>query len=188
MMLYVKVFILVCVVVFVGRNKGDDLCVGTGCSCTEYPVRIQCNEGRPDMIKKLLKRVAVSMEVHGRTIQDLLVIDLDEFVSLTTLDVFVYKKDACFWAMDKQKQYKQIVFNIPDFCEHFRQADDITGSSSSTPETLTTAGALSNGKTRVINITITVNNLILGFVFMACLSACGMFRSYLRYVSIYIYI
>lgn len=172
--IWIRVYMLI--VIMNGMNS-EDLCVGTGCTCSEYPVRIECHSGRPDLIKKLVKRVAVSLQVNGDTIQDLLVVDLQDYVSLKTMDVRVYKKDACLWANDKQHEYTEIRITVPDFCK------DIVDNINHNMNTATTSESTHTDDGHATYIVINVNDLILGFILLSCLSLCGVFRPYIRYVT-----
>lgn len=177
---FIWLVMLLCVLTSVRQNGGEDLCIGSGCSCTEYPVRISCTQGgRPDLIRKMIRRVAVSLEINSNTIQDLLFIDLDEYVSLKTMDVNIYKKDVCFWCADKQKEYVNLIITSPDFCGYLISSYTTEGY---TPTTESKIGLTDVGE-RNIHITINMGHLIVGFLLLSCLSAFGMFRMYIRYVN-----
>lgn len=171
------IYLTVAVVILAGVSCVD-LCKGTQCTCSEYPVRIVCETGaRVDMVDKLVRRVAISLEIRSDNIMDLLYVDLNEFVSLRNMNIKVYLKDACLWAFDKRRIYTNVRFNLPDFCQ---LVYDVTGK----PNIVTTAETSYSGDENTPTyIVITVNELILGFFLLSCLSLCGLLRPYLRYVS-----
>lgn len=145
----------------------QDMCLGSKCTCTPYPVHIKCFNGHPDILKDIIKRVAVSMEINGDTIDDLLVVDLNHFISLKTLDLKIYHKDVCFWVFEKRKIFHKIQINGPDFCELFERNNANGGLQPTNTE-------------KDIYIKIKLKDAVLAIFLFGCVSACGFIIKCLR--------
>jgi len=162
-----------------GLLCSEDMCLGSKCECTEYPVRIICNDGHPDIINNMVKRHAVSLDVYGDSVASLLMIKLSEYVSLKTLEIHIQDPDVCLWASHKRKQFTRINITTPKLCEYIRnighnRLDDTTDSVSSEPN-----GELEQ-ETKDTFIQIRSSDLLFLFIICAFMSLCGVLRPCLR--------
>lgn len=161
-----------------------NVCLGTGCYCTEYPVTISCTDGHPDILKTLLKRVAVSMSVEGESTDQLLHINLDDYISLKQMDIKIYKMDACLWGMSKRMNYKRIKFTLPDFCKYFNrmiqeEKETVTESLNDDEQTSTTHKTPTEKLTLVIHVSLTQ---LIGCMLLLLIVGClfSLLRTYVR--------
>lgn len=164
----------------------NDMCIGSGCTCTDYPVHIKCVKGHPEVLEKMVKRMAVTLEVNGDSLKDLMNIDLGQFVSLESFDVNIYHPSVCFWGVDKENKYPDVEFNLPSFCRYYKQEININNIFTSTVETIRTETKdpdVENQKDGIQNITyiqITPRDLLFLFIMFGFISLCGILRPYIR--------
>lgn len=122
MKVWMALYVICMVYIHVGTS-GENICLGSGCFCNEYPVKITCDNGYHGFIDKLVKHVAVEVVVDGDSVQDLATLDLDEFYSLKKLTVLVENDDVCSWIRRNVEKHPDIDINMPDFCAQVGDRD-----------------------------------------------------------------
>lgn len=154
-----------------------DVCLGSNCECTDYPVKIVCREGHPQLLPKMVKRTAVSLEINGDSIDHVLAVDLQDYVSLKKLIINVYKKDVCFWGLSKREHFPNIDIITPDFCSLFEVKDGPTPTSTGVD---VAGGSNQNTKGTVIYLHIKAKDWTITILFFFGMTLCGLCRGYLR--------
>lgn len=177
------VWLVLCVI---NSECNRDLCIGSSCTCTEYPIHIKCDKGDPNILPTMTKRLAITLELNGDSIKDVLPINLQEFVSLKSVDVNIYDPAICFWVLDMEKQFNRITFNVPKFCGYYKKSE-ININTMITTETWLDRSTdnpndVPNKQDPVYTtyIQITPRDLLFLFIMFAFMSLCGIFRKHLR--------
>lgn len=117
---------------------------------------------------------------------DLLPVDLDEFVSLKSLDINIYDTDICLWAADNKRQFPNIKINTPAYCKHSDDKENIvngysptSGAQEPTSKPLTKHGNTEDGLS-ITYIQIQSRDLIFLFIISAFIALCGILRPCIR--------
>lgn len=162
--------------------------MGSGCVCTEYPVHIECTNGHPDILDVMIKRHAVTLDVHGESVLNLVVIKLNEFVSLKKMNIFIQDPDVCLWALSKRKMFTQVDITTPDFCENYEdytrkigvKKDNINIQHDNMAVQTTQGTQMTKEYPRDTYVQIKAADLFFIFIMLAFISFCGIIRPFLR--------
>lgn len=159
-----------------------DLCIGSGCECTEYPIHITCKDGHPDILSTMVKRHALTLNIHGDSVTDLLMVKLTDFVSLKTLAIYIRDPDVCYWALANKRVFPKIYIETFDVCEeylpmHEKKTNGPTSDNIDEQQTTLGSHTVDTGDTY---IQIKSRDLFFIFILMAFVSLCGVLRPVLR--------
>lgn len=112
--------VVLCVFLFslLGKaNCSENDCIGSNCFCTEYPVWIMCVNGYPDYIPKMMKRVAVGLELDGDGPEDVRKFELSDFLSLKNVDVKIADNEVCEWIYENTAKFPDVKISGPPYCK-----------------------------------------------------------------------
>lgn len=91
-----------------GYTTAENMCIGSGCFCTKYPITVRCVNTIMDYIPERIKELATDLEMVGQNVEVLRNVHLSEWYNLKRLTLVIPDHAVCRWIKERALAYVRL--------------------------------------------------------------------------------